>query len=148
MLIDQRYRIKFSVSKEKVLTILNNKLSKSIFDVGKEYIGTIGENNLEIQLCNWRNSPTIIGEFVEENDEYYLDVRIGYLYMDVLIYIIFFLLLPICTISSSDYTTAFLFLGIGIIFVFVNNRTLKFLKRKFFSELISYDRLCRIAKIN
>lgn len=148
MLFDQKYKIKFSKSKDDLLININNKLSKSVFDVGKEYIGTIGENSFQIQLCGWRNSPTIIGKLLKKNNEYYLDVRIGYLYMDVLIYIIFFLLLPICMISSSEYTTAFLFLGIGIICIIFNVITLKFLKRKFFSELVIYDRFCRISKSN
>lgn len=148
MFFKSKYIIEFSKSKDDVLTNINDKLSKSIFDIGKEYIGTTSENGFQIQLSTWRNSPTIRGKFIKKNEENYLDIRIGYLYNDVLIYIIFIFLLPIYMISMSHYKTAFLFLGIGIISLLINIMTLKFLIRKFFSELKRYDRLCRISKIN
>ena len=147
MLFKSKYIIEFSKSKDDVLTNINDKLSKSIFDIGKEYIGTTSENSFQIQLSTWINSPTIIGKFIKKNEGNYLDVRIGYLYNDILIYIIF-IFLPIYMVSLSDYKTAFLFFGIGIISLFINIITLKFLIRNFFSELKNYDRLCRISKIN
>ncbi|WP_263602800.1 hypothetical protein [Chryseobacterium sp. PET-29] len=148
MFFKSKYIIEFSKSKNELLTNIDDKLSKSIFDIGKEYIGTTSENSFQIQLSTWKNSPTITGKFIKKNEKNYLDVRIGYLYNDVLIYIIFIFLLPIYMISLSDYKTAFLFFGIGITSLFINIITLKFLIRKFFSELKSYDRLCRISKIN
>lgn len=147
MIFKSKYTIRFSKQKESVLNYISENLCKNLLDFNKKYFGITSKNGFEIKFYGSKNSATIIGKFIIQQNEERLLLTISYLYLDIIACFLLVAGLPLYFLYKTEYSIMFIFTGVGIVFTVIKYSILKESKKQFLKNLRNFDKLCEITEL-